>query len=164
MPSTADADCLKYAETENVVLGIAAADYWMSLSEHRHCRADLLTPKRYKAIFVDCDLRPCLLFRPFHSKQNYFPPLPLSIPSLNITMRNCIFSLATISTLSGSASAWTNRRGGGINRVSSVINSNTPSSSFILSIRGGANEYETKYESAKCSAIEKASRKVSIGL
>jgi len=79
-------------------------------------------------------------------------------------MRNCIFSLATISTLSGSASAWTNRRGGGINRVNGgVINNNTPSS-FILSIRGGANEYETKYESAKCSAIEKASRKVSIGL
>jgi len=79
-------------------------------------------------------------------------------------MRNCIFSLATISTLSGSASAWTNRRGGGINRVSGGVINNTPSSSIILSIRGGANEYETKYESAKCSAIEKASRKVSVGL
>ena len=79
-------------------------------------------------------------------------------------MRNCIFSLATISTLSGSASAWTNRRGGGINRVSGVVNNNIPSSSVILSIRGGANEYETKYESAKCSAIDKASKKVSIGL
>jgi hypothetical protein len=34
--------------------------------------------------------------------------------------------------------------------------------SFLLSIRGGANEYETKFENVKASVIEKASSKVSV--
>lgn len=66
-------------------------------------------------------------------------------------MRNCILSLAAISGISGTA-AWT-----GKSRSSAVVG-NPPS--FVLAIRGGANEYETKFESAKCSVIEKASRKI----
>eukprot|EP00579_Thalassiosira_antarctica_P021614 CAMPEP_0201958986 /NCGR_PEP_ID=MMETSP0904-20121228/6039_1 /ASSEMBLY_ACC=CAM_ASM_000553 /TAXON_ID=420261 /ORGANISM="Thalassiosira antarctica, Strain CCMP982" /LENGTH=211 /DNA_ID=CAMNT_0048504495 /DNA_START=994 /DNA_END=1627 /DNA_ORIENTATION=- len=32
--------------------------------------------------------------------------------------------------------------------------------SFVLSIRGGANKYETKFEIVKCSVVGKASRKI----
>lgn len=64
-------------------------------------------------------------------------------------MRNCIFSLAAISSI-GSTAAWSSRS-------SSVVN---PPPSFVLAIRGGANEFETKYESAKCGVLEKASRKI----
>mmetsp|Transcript_29449 Transcript_29449/g.53420 ORF Transcript_29449/g.53420 Transcript_29449/m.53420 type:complete len:307 (+) Transcript_29449:34-954(+) len=64
-------------------------------------------------------------------------------------MRNCIISLAAISSLSG-ATAWSSRSRGAV--------VNPPS--FVLSIRGGANEYETKFESVKCSVVEKASRKI----
>mmetsp|Transcript_16208 Transcript_16208/g.35029 ORF Transcript_16208/g.35029 Transcript_16208/m.35029 type:complete len:307 (-) Transcript_16208:145-1065(-) len=64
-------------------------------------------------------------------------------------MRNCIFSLAAISSIGGTA-AWSSQS-------SSVVN---PPPSFVLAIRGGANEYETKFESAKCTVLEKASRKI----
>mmetsp|Transcript_18870 Transcript_18870/g.33921 ORF Transcript_18870/g.33921 Transcript_18870/m.33921 type:complete len:308 (+) Transcript_18870:74-997(+) len=65
-------------------------------------------------------------------------------------MRNCIISLAAISSLSGAA-AWTGRSHGAVA---------SPPPSFVLSIRGGANEYETKFEGVKCSVIEKASKKI----
>lgn len=64
-------------------------------------------------------------------------------------MKNCIFSLAALSGIGGTA-AWSHRS-------SSVA---TAPPSFVLAIRGGANEYETKFEGVKCSATEKASRKV----
>ena len=64
-------------------------------------------------------------------------------------MKNCIFSLAAISSIGGAA-AWSSRR--------TVVNAPP---SFVMAIRGGANEYETKYEGVKSSVIEKASRKVS---
>jgi hypothetical protein len=32
--------------------------------------------------------------------------------------------------------------------------------SFVLAVRGGANEYETKFESVKSDVLEKAFRKV----
>lgn len=70
-------------------------------------------------------------------------------------MRNCFVSLAAISSLSGTA-AWT----AGSRRSSSAAAGMPPS--FILAIRGGANEYETKFESVKCSVLEKASKKVSV--
>jgi len=63
-------------------------------------------------------------------------------------MRNCIFSLAAISSV-GSAAAWSSRR---------TVVSAPPS--FVMAIRGGANEYEAKFESVKSSVIEKASRKI----
>ena len=66
-------------------------------------------------------------------------------------MRNCIISLAAISSLSG-ATAWSSRSRGAV--------VNPPS--FVLSIRGGANEYETKFEGVKCSVVEKASVKVRV--
>jgi hypothetical protein len=34
--------------------------------------------------------------------------------------------------------------------------------SFVLAVRGGANEYETKFESVKSDVLEKAFRKVSL--
>lgn len=64
-------------------------------------------------------------------------------------MRNCFLSLAAISGIGG-ATAWTGRSRG--------VVASPPS--LILSIRGGANEYEAKFESVKCSVIEKASRKI----
>mmetsp|Transcript_18552 Transcript_18552/g.39845 ORF Transcript_18552/g.39845 Transcript_18552/m.39845 type:complete len:310 (+) Transcript_18552:93-1022(+) len=67
-------------------------------------------------------------------------------------MRNCIISLTAISGLSGAA-AWSGQRG---SRRGAVA---VPPS-FVLSIRGGADEYETKFEGVKCSVIEKASRKI----
>jgi hypothetical protein len=63
----------------------------------------------------------------------------------NSNMRTCLLSLALIGTTTAS---WSSR--------SSVVNP----PSFVLSIRGGANEYETKFEGVKCSVIEKASKKV----
>eukprot|EP00970_Alexandrium_tamarense_P008217 scaffold1562_cov264-Alexandrium_tamarense.AAC.5 len=60
-------------------------------------------------------------------------------------MRTCLLSLALIGTTTAS---WSSR--------SSVVNP----PSFVLSIRGGANEYETKFEGVKCSVIEKASKKI----
>lgn len=65
-------------------------------------------------------------------------------------MRNCIVALSAVSSLCGAA-AWTSR--------SSATSANPPPS-FILSIRGGANEYEAKFEGVKCSVIEKASKKI----
>ena len=65
-------------------------------------------------------------------------------------MRNYIISLASISSLGG-ATAWSSRSRG-------VVASPPPL--FVLSIRGGATEYETKFEGVKCSVIEKASKKV----
>ena len=79
--------------------------------------------------------------------------LSLSLPLP--TMRNCFVSLAVISSLSGTT-AWT----AGSRRSSSAAAGMPPS--FILAIRGGANEYETKFESVKCSVLEKASKKVSV--
>ena len=68
-------------------------------------------------------------------------------------MRNCILSsLAFLSGIGDVAAAWSGMSSG--NRAV-VVNP-----SFVLAIRGGANEYETKFENSKCSAIEKALLKV----
>lgn len=65
-------------------------------------------------------------------------------------MRNCIVALSAISSLGGAA-AWSSR--GSSNVVS-------PPPSFVLSLRGGANEYDAKFEGVKSSVIEKASKKI----
>lgn len=64
-------------------------------------------------------------------------------------MRKCTVALS-ISSLCGAA-AWTSR--------SSAVIANPPPS-FILSIRGGANEHEAKFEGVKSSVIEKASKQI----
>mmetsp|Transcript_8796 Transcript_8796/g.17703 ORF Transcript_8796/g.17703 Transcript_8796/m.17703 type:complete len:307 (-) Transcript_8796:228-1148(-) len=64
-------------------------------------------------------------------------------------MRTCLFALAIIASLSSSATAsWSSR--------SSVVSP----PSFVIAIRGGANEYETKFETVKSGVIEKASKKI----
>lgn len=92
-----------------------------------------------------------VLISPYCSISTVHRPLIAS----TTTMRNCFVSLAAISSLSGTA-AWT----AGSRRSSSAAAGMPPS--FILAIRGGANEYETKFESVKCSVLEKASKKVSV--
>lgn len=61
-------------------------------------------------------------------------------------MRSCIFSLITIISVRGTAAV--------LSRIRGVV---PPAWSFVLSIRGGANGHETKFESIKCSVIETAS-------
>ena len=78
-------------------------------------------------------------------------------------MRNCIVpSLAVLSGIGSVAAVWSGRRGSSSSSrnavgVGSVVGAKP---SFVLAIRGGANEYETKFESAKSSVIEKAMIKV----
>ena len=91
-----------------------------------------------------------VLISPYCSISTVHRPLIAS----TTTMRNCFVSLEVISSLSGTA-AWTAG-----SRRSSAAAGMPPS--FILAIRGGANEYETKFESVKCSVLEKASKKVSV--
>ncbi|KAL7428917.1 hypothetical protein ACHAXH_001460 [Discostella pseudostelligera] len=72
-------------------------------------------------------------------------------------MRNCIVpSLAVLSGIGNAAAAWSGRRGSGTSRAVGVGGVATIKPSFVVAIRGGANEYETKFESAKSSVIEKA--------
>jgi len=68
---------------------------------------------------------------------------------MKMTTRNCIVVLS-ISSFCGVA-AWTSRS-------SATIGSPPPS--FILSVRGGANEHEANFEGVKCSVIEKASKQI----
>ncbi len=76
-------------------------------------------------------------------------------------MRNCIVpSLAVLSGIGNAAAAWSGRRGSGTSRAVGVGGVATIKPSFVVAIRGGANEYETKFESAKSSVIEKAMIKV----
>ena len=63
-------------------------------------------------------------------------------------MRACLFAIAAISSM-GAASAFHSSR-----------NSVSAPPSFLLSIRGGANEYEAKFEGIKASVMEKAANKV----
>ena len=64
-------------------------------------------------------------------------------------MKACLVAIAAISCM-GTSSAFTRSR----NTVSAPP-------SLVLSIRGGANEYEAKFEGIKASVIDKASSKVS---
>ena len=64
-------------------------------------------------------------------------------------MKACLVAIAAISCM-GTSSAFTRSR----NTVSAPP-------SLVLSIRGGANEYEAKFEGIKASVIDKASTKVS---
>lgn len=63
-------------------------------------------------------------------------------------MRACLFAIAAISSMGASSAFHPNR------------NSASAPPSFLLSIRGGANEYEAKFEGIKASVIEKAANKV----
>ena len=64
-------------------------------------------------------------------------------------MKSCLVAIAAISCM-GTSSAFTRSR----NTVSAPP-------SLVLSIRGGANEYEAKFEGIKASVIDKAANKVS---
>lgn len=63
-------------------------------------------------------------------------------------MRACLFAIAAISSMGASSAFHSNR------------NSASAPPSFLLSIRGGANEYEAKFEGIKASVVEKAANKV----
>lgn len=75
-------------------------------------------------------------------------------------MKNYIIpSLAVLSGIGNAAAAWAGRRGSSSRSVGvGGIVGVKPSS--VLAIRGGANEYETKFESAKSAIIEKVMIKV----
>ena len=74
-------------------------------------------------------------------------------PTLRFAMKNRLISFAALSTASAvSGGSWTGNAG----HRSAVVS--TPS--FVTSIRGGANEYETKYEGVKSGVLEKAAKKV----
>ena len=76
-------------------------------------------------------------------------------------MRNCIVpSLAVLSGIGSVAAVWSGRRGSSSRNAVGVGSVVGAKPSFVLAIRGGANEYETKFESAKSSVIEKAMIKV----
>jgi hypothetical protein len=76
-------------------------------------------------------------------------------------MKNCIIpSLAILSGIGNTAEAWAGRRGSISSRSVGVEGIVGGKPSFVLTIRGGANEYETKFESAKSSVFEKAMIKV----
>jgi hypothetical protein len=64
-------------------------------------------------------------------------------------MKACLVAIAAISCM-GTSSAFTRSR-----------NTASAPPSLVLSIRGGANEYEAKFEGIKASIIDKASSKVS---
>ena len=71
----------------------------------------------------------------------------------SFAMKNRVLSFAALSTVSTvSGGSWTGNTG----HRSAIIS--TPS--FVTSIRGGANEYETKFEGVKSAALEKAAKKV----
>ena len=65
-------------------------------------------------------------------------------------MKACLVAIAAISCM-GTSSAFTRSR--------STVSAPP---SLVLSIRGGANEYEAKFEGIKASVIDKASSKVSL--
>ncbi|KAL7517293.1 hypothetical protein ACHAWX_002224 [Stephanocyclus meneghinianus] len=67
-------------------------------------------------------------------------------------MRTCYLTLAFAWSLAAPTSASWSGRG------ASPALTRTPS--FVLSVRGGANEYEAKFESIKSSVLEKASKKI----
>lgn len=67
-------------------------------------------------------------------------------------MRTCYLTLAFAWSLAAPTSASWSGRG------ASPALMRTPS--FVLSVRGGANEYEAKFESIKSSVLEKAYKKV----
>jgi len=76
-------------------------------------------------------------------------------------MRNCIVpSLAVLSGIGSVAAVWSGRRGSSSRNAVGVGSVVGAKPSFVLAIRGGANEYETKFESAKSSVIEKAMIKI----
>ena len=68
---------------------------------------------------------------------------------LSSKMRACLFAIAAISSMGASTAFYSSR------------NSARAPPSFLLSIRGGANEYEAKFEGVKASVTEKAATKVS---
>lgn len=102
----------------------------------------------------------------FDAGSRYSPPLQPSIyPSIHhiceLDMKNCIIpSLAVLSGIGNTAEAWAGRRGSISSRSVGVEGIVGVKPSFVLTIRGGANEYETKFESAKSSVFEKAMIKV----
>jgi hypothetical protein len=63
-------------------------------------------------------------------------------------MRACLFAIAAISSMGASSAFYSSR------------NSASAPPSFLLSIRGGANEYEARFEGVKASIVEKAANKV----
>ena len=68
-------------------------------------------------------------------------------------MKTSILSLAAVIASLNGTTAW----------VPKSSSTNVVGRSLLSSIpRGGANEYETTFESVKCSVIEKANRKVSV--
>ena len=74
-----------------------------------------------------------------------------TIPSNPSAMKTSILSLAAVIASLNGTTAW----------VPKSSSTNVVGRSLLSSIpRGGANEYETTFESVKCSVIEKANRKV----
>ena len=75
-----------------------------------------------------------------------------TIPSNPSAMKTSILSLAAVIASLNGTTAWVPKKSSSTNVVGHSLLSSIP--------RGGANEYETKFESVKCSVIEKANRKV----